>query len=146
MAEPQPRQYPYIAPPPPPPPPPPPLYAAPGYPQQYEVIFCGYESDGYTPAAGGPGGKYDKDCGARHTGGIVDQMNQIWESAGAKLRMRVLHADDLKAFGDHGQLEPEGLRGRPLRNFIRYLSDIDESSRLPRRHGAAVGPAAPERC
>jgi hypothetical protein len=103
------------------------LYLAPGYPQEYEVIFCGYESDGYTPAAGGPGGRNDKDCGARHTGGIVDQMNQIWESAGAKLRMRVLHADDLKAFGDHASSNPK-VFGDVRYNFIRYLSDIDESS------------------
>ena len=44
------------------------IYLAAGYPQEYEVIFCGYEPDGYTPATA-------KDCGGKHTGGIVDQMN-----------------------------------------------------------------------
>jgi hypothetical protein len=103
------------------------LYLAGGYPQEYEVIFCGYEPDGYTPATGGPGGKYNKDCGAKHTGGVVDQMNQIWESTGAKLRMRVMHNDDLTTFGDHANPNPK-VFGDVRYNFIRYLTDIDESS------------------
>ncbi len=96
------------------------LYLSPGYPEQYEVIFCGFESDGYTPAKG-------KSCGAKHTGGIVDQMNTIWETAGAKLRMRVMHADDLTTFGDHLSQNPK-VFGDVRYNFIRYLTDMDESS------------------
>ena len=105
------------------------LYLAPGYPSQYEVIFCGYEPDGYTPATG-------KDCGAIHTGGIVDQTNQVWATAaGASvekvpagvLQMRVLHADDLTVFGDHANPNPK-VFGDVRYNFIRFLTDLDESS------------------
>jgi hypothetical protein len=104
------------------------LYLAAGYPQEYEVVFCGYEPDGYTPAEG-------KDCGALHTGGVVDQTNQIWATAAGKdpanpgpnvIQMRVMHNDDLTTFGDHANPNPK-IFGDVRYSFIRFITDFDST-------------------
>jgi hypothetical protein len=103
------------------------LYLAPGYPAEYEVIFCGFKSDGFTPATG-------VDCGAPHTGGIVDQTNQIFASAAGEhyplpanshtIQMHIWHNDDLSTFGDHKSPNPK-VFGDVRYGFIRFISDID---------------------
>jgi hypothetical protein len=108
------------------------LYLSAGYPSVYEVIFCGYEPDGYTPATIGENQKDAKDptkslaCGDPHTGGIADQTSQIWANAGAKIRMKVLHNDDLTFFGDHANPNPK-VFGDVRYSFIRFITDFDST-------------------
>ncbi len=103
------------------------LYLSAGYPSVYEVIFCGYQADGFTPATNGTtSAAAPLKCGDPHTGGIVDQMNQIWTNAGAKLQMRVMHNDDLTVYGDHANPNPK-VFGDVRYSFIRFITDFDST-------------------
>jgi hypothetical protein len=105
------------------------LYLAPGFPAEYEQIFCGYEADGFTMAAGAK-------CGSAGTGGIVDQTNTLWKNAGANLRMRIWHNDDdtsaattanpEQGYGLHGSSNPK-VFGDVRYGFIRFITDIDST-------------------
>jgi hypothetical protein len=98
------------------------LYLAPGFPAVYEPIFCGYE-----PGKGLLGLPVTDDrCGGPGTGGLVDQTNAIWKDGGIKLRMRVMHSDDDKVFGDHASSNPK-VFGDLRYSFIRFLTDIDST-------------------
>jgi hypothetical protein len=98
------------------------LYLAPGFPAEYEQIFCGYEPGKGLLGLPVTGGQ----CGAPGTGGLVDQTNTVWKNAGSKLRMRVMHSDDDRAFGDHASQNPK-VFGDVRYSFIRFLTDIDST-------------------
>jgi hypothetical protein len=106
------------------------LYLAPGYPQEYEMVFCGYgpPTAGQNNLAALPA--TGANCGAPGTGGLVDQMNKAWELAGARIRMRVLHADDdptapgETGFGKHAASNPK-VFGDVRYSMIRFIADMD---------------------
>jgi len=82
-------------------------YLAEGYPQQFEAMWT-------------------------NPGGIVDQTNQIFTDAGAKVRMRVWRFDDMTdgcagapcMFGNDANAVPK-LFGDVRYNFVHWVSDLD---------------------
>jgi hypothetical protein len=82
-------------------------YLAEGYPQQFEAMWT-------------------------NPGGIVDQTNQIFQDAGAKVRMRVWRFDDQTdgctggacTFGNDANVVPK-LFGDVRYNFVHWVSDLD---------------------
>jgi hypothetical protein len=82
-------------------------YLAEGYPSQYEAMWT-------------------------NPGGIVDQTNQIFADAGARLRMRVWRFDDMTdnctggpcTFGNDANPSPK-LFGDVRYNFVHWVSDLD---------------------
>jgi hypothetical protein len=103
------------------------LYLASGYPTEYEVIFCGTQADGFTPATNGaPTKDAPLKCGDSGTGGVVDQTNTLWTKAGAKAQMKIMHFDDDTVYGDHASSNPKQF-GDVRYRFIRFITDFDSS-------------------